>query len=224
MEFVGIDWAHRRAAWCALSEGGAIAGEGVVPADEDGLVRLVLRLGVDVRACVEMMSGAIWVRDRLSAAGWNVEVAHARKVHDVAPLAYKTDTVDARVLAELCRRDLVPALWVPSLEERALREHLRRRMHLVRLRASAMNRIFGLLTQWGLRLSLERLRSGRHGAARRPRRRRDVAAVGGRGAGGERLARAARCATRTRFCATPPATTSVSCCSGRSPASLTYWA
>jgi hypothetical protein len=33
-------------------------------------------------------------------------------------------------------------------------------MHLVRMRASAMNRIFGLLTQWGLRLSLRRLRQG----------------------------------------------------------------
>jgi len=37
------------------------------------------------------------------------------KVHDVAPLACKTDKVDARVLAELCRCELVPALCVPSL-------------------------------------------------------------------------------------------------------------
>ena len=87
--------------------------------------------------CVEMMSGAIWVRDQLAAAGWRVQVAHARKVRDVAPLACKTDKVDARVLAELCRRDLVPELWVPPLEDRALRERLRRRMHLVRMRASA---------------------------------------------------------------------------------------
>jgi transposase len=159
MQYVGLDWAYRRASWCALGEGGAVAGEGVVPADEDGLARLVLRLGVEVRACVEMMSGAVWVRDQLAAAGWRVEVAHARKIRDVAPLACKTDKVDARVLAELCRRDLVPALWLPSLEERALREQLRRRMHLVRLRASAMNRIFGLLTQWGLRVSLDRLRA-----------------------------------------------------------------
>src|SRR3982750_3255092 len=131
----------------------------MVPADEDGLARLVLLLGVEVRGCVEMMSGAVWVRDRLAAAGWDVEVAHARKVRDIAPLACKTDKVDARVLAELCRRDLVPELWVPSLDDRALRERLRRRMHLVRMRASAMNRIFGLLTQWGLRLSLQRLRA-----------------------------------------------------------------
>jgi len=159
MRYVGIDWAYRRAAWCALGEGGATVGEGVVAADEDGLARLVLGLGTDVRACVEMMSGAVWVRDRLAAAGWEVQVAHARKVRDVAPLACKTDKVDARVLAELRRRDLVPALWLPPLAERALREQLRRRMHLVRLRASAMNRIFGLLTQWGLRISLERLRA-----------------------------------------------------------------
>ena len=139
--------------------GGAITGEGVVPADEDALIKLVLAVGTDVRACVEMMSGAVWVRDRLAAAGWQVQVAHARKVRDVAPLACKTDKVDARVLAELCRRDLVPALWIPSLDDRALRERLRRRTHLVRLRASAMNRIFGLLTQWGLRLSLKRLRA-----------------------------------------------------------------
>src|SRR4051794_6487944 len=156
--YVGIDWAYRRAAWCAMSAGGEILEEGAVSADEDGLARLVLKLGTEVHACVEMMSGAIWVRDQLAAAGWRVQIAHARKVRDIAPLACKTDTVDARVLAELCRRDLVPELWIASLDDRALRERRKRRMHLVRLRTSASNRIFGLLTQWGLRISLERLR------------------------------------------------------------------
>jgi transposase len=157
-QYVGIDWAYRRAAWCAKSPSGTIAAEGFIPADEDGLARLVLQLGSDVKGCVEMMSGAIWVRDRLRSAGWQVEVADPRRVKGVAPLACKTDRVDARVLAELCRRDLVPALWIPSLEERELRERLRRRAHLVRLRTSAMSRVYGLGTQWGLRLSADRLR------------------------------------------------------------------
>ena len=156
--YVGIDWAYRRAQWCALSPGGEIAGEGQIPAGRDGLARLVLELGVEVMACLEMMSGALWVRDELVACGWQVEVADARKVKTVAPLAAKTDKVDARLLAELCRRELVPALWLPSLDERALRERLRRRMHLVRLRTSAKGRIFGLQTQWGVRVSLARLR------------------------------------------------------------------
>jgi hypothetical protein len=52
----------------------------------------------------------------------------------------------------------VPALWVPPLADRAIRERLRRRAHLVKLRTSARNRIFGLLTQFGLRISFARLR------------------------------------------------------------------
>jgi hypothetical protein len=62
VEYVGIDWAYRRAAWCAMTASGAISAEGAVPADEDGLARLVLRVGTDVRACVEMMSGAVGAR------------------------------------------------------------------------------------------------------------------------------------------------------------------
>ena len=120
MKYVGLDWAYRQAQWCALAPGGEIASEGRVAADRDGLARLVFELGDEVKACVEMMSGALWVRDELVACGWQVEVADARKVKTVAPLAAKTDKVDARLLAELSRRDLVPALWLPSLDERAL--------------------------------------------------------------------------------------------------------
>jgi transposase len=130
MQYVGIDWAYRRARWCAISEHGGLTAEAVMPADEDGLLRLVARLGPDVKACVEMMSGAVWVRDRLEQAGSRVEVADARKVKALAPLAAKTAKVDARVLATLAFRDLVPAVWIPSLSERALRERLKRRAHL----------------------------------------------------------------------------------------------
>src|SRR5439155_24903558 len=132
--------------------------EGAISADEDGLAKLVHKLGPDVRGCIEMMSGAVWVRDRLAECGWEIQIAEPRKVKALAPLACKTDRVDARVLAELVRRDLVPEVWVPSLSDRELRERLRRRAHLVRLRTSATNRAFGLLTQWGLRVSLTTLR------------------------------------------------------------------
>jgi transposase len=193
VQYVGLDWAYRRAAWCSLGEGGTILGEGVVPADEDGLARLVLLAGTEVRACVEMMSGAVWVRDRLADAGWEVQVAHPRKVRAVAPLACKTDKVDARVLAELCRRDLVPALWIPSIDDRARRERLRRRMHLVRMRASAQNRIFGFADAVGsTRLAKAAARARRDGDARGPRRPGAVARLDRRGAGRDRPARLPR--------------------------------
>jgi hypothetical protein len=39
MQYLGIDWGTRRAAWCALSPSGELT-EGAISADEDGLVRL----------------------------------------------------------------------------------------------------------------------------------------------------------------------------------------
>jgi transposase len=155
--YLGIDWGTRRAAWCSISQSGELT-EGTMSADEDGLVRLVARLGPEVRGCIEMMSGAPRVRDSLAACGWTIEIADARKVKAIAPLACKTDRVVARVLADLARRDLVPTVWVPPLDDRAIRERLRRRSHLIRLRTSSINRTFGLLTQWGLRRNLTALR------------------------------------------------------------------
>src|ERR687897_1932676 len=45
MNYVGIDWAYGRAAFCAMGEGGEITAEGLIPANEDGLAKLVLPLG-----------------------------------------------------------------------------------------------------------------------------------------------------------------------------------
>ena len=51
MKYVGVDWAYRAAQWCALSAGGEVAGEGRIAADRDGLARLVVEVGDDVKAC-----------------------------------------------------------------------------------------------------------------------------------------------------------------------------
>jgi hypothetical protein len=45
------------------------------------------------------MNGTRFVHDRLELAGWQVEIADAQKVKGLAPLACKTDRIDAWVLA-----------------------------------------------------------------------------------------------------------------------------
>lgn len=64
-----------------------------------------------------------WTRSGVTR--WEVQIAHARKVPDIAPLACKTDKVDARVLAELRRRDRCPSCGCRRLAPRELRERLR---------------------------------------------------------------------------------------------------
>src|SRR4051794_17917266 len=107
-QFVGTDWATRRARWCAVTPAGAPSTSRWAPADEDSLAGLVIRLGPEASACLEMMSGTARIYGRLQAAGCKVQIADARKARAVGWLAAKTDGLDARVLAELARRDLVP--------------------------------------------------------------------------------------------------------------------
>jgi transposase len=53
------------------------------------------------------------------------------------------------VLAELARRDLVPAIWLPDPRVRAERERARWRLHLVRHRSSLKQRVHAVLLTHG---------------------------------------------------------------------------
>src|SRR3954470_12065440 len=70
-------------------------------------------------------------------------------VKGLAPLAAKTDRIDAWVLAELSRRDLVRAIWLPAPGIRAERERARWRLQLVRHRTALKNRIHATLMAFG---------------------------------------------------------------------------
>jgi hypothetical protein len=50
-----------------------------------------------VRGVIESMNGARFVHDRLEERGWDVLIADATKVKELAPLACKTDRIDTRV-------------------------------------------------------------------------------------------------------------------------------
>ena len=111
MLYVGLDLSRKRLDWQALDPEGAVAAVGAVPPDRDGLVRLADRLDErPVLAVIESMTGARFVHDQLELAGWDVRIADAVKAKGLAPLACKTDKIDAWVLAELARRDLVPEI------------------------------------------------------------------------------------------------------------------
>src|SRR3954471_17993130 len=86
--------------------------------------------------------------------GWSCTAGTSRSpmrdlVKGLAPLAAKTDRIDAWVLAELSRRELVPAIWLPDPGVRAERERARWRLHLVRHRTALKNRIHAILMTFG---------------------------------------------------------------------------
>jgi transposase len=153
MLYAGLDLSRKRVDFHLLDGDGATLEVGAAPPDADGLDRLAERLarhGAPIRAAIESINGARFVHDRLELAGWQVEIAeHAQKVKGLAPLACKTDRIDAWVLAELARRDLVPAIWLPDPRVRAERERARWRLHLVRHRSSLKQRVHAVLLTHG---------------------------------------------------------------------------
>jgi transposase len=113
MWHAGLDLSRHRVDICLLSDQGELVAETAAPPDADGLRGLadrVARYRQPVRAVIESMNGARFVHDTLEELGWEVLVADGQKVKGLAPLACKTDKIDARVLALLSQRDLVPAI------------------------------------------------------------------------------------------------------------------
>jgi transposase len=150
MLHAGLDLSSKRLDVCLIDEHGELVGEIAVPSDADGLRGLAQRLaGHRVRAVIESMNGARFVHDTLEEHGWEVLVADAQKVKGLAPLACKTDRIDARVLAVLSERDLVPAIWLPDPSIRRERELARFWLHLVRHRTTLKNRIHATLITFG---------------------------------------------------------------------------
>jgi len=154
MLHAGLDLSRKRLDYCLLNESGERVEVGASSPDGDGLVAFAQRVTerhscVEVRAAIESMNGARFVHDTLERCGWEVEVADAVKVKGLAPLACKTDKIDAWVLAELSRRELVPAIWLPSFERRQERERARWRLFLVRKRSALKHRVHAQLLAFG---------------------------------------------------------------------------
>jgi transposase len=152
MLYAGLDLSRQRLDVHLLDEDGLTVEVTAVRPDSDALRTLVATIArhrKPVTAAIESMTGARFVHDQLEQFGWDVEIADAVKVKGIAPLAAKTDRIDARVLAELARRDLVPAVWLPDPAVRAERERARFRLHLVHHRTALKNRIHATLMTFG---------------------------------------------------------------------------
>jgi transposase len=152
MLHAGLDLSRKRLDVCLLSEHGEVVGERAVPPDADGLrglARRVIAHREPVRGVIESMTGARFVHDTLEELGWDVLIADAQKVKGLAPLACKTDKIDARVLAVLSERDLVPEIWLPDPGVRREREQARFRLHLVKHRSMLKHRIHSTMITFG---------------------------------------------------------------------------
>jgi transposase len=113
----------------------------------DQPLRVVLESTTNSRAIQRMMF------EYGKGAGVEVaaQVLDARKLRVIAESVSKCDKLDAAVLNELARSNLrLPACYVPDDDMFALREHLRSRSDLVKMRTMLKNRIHSILHRRGI--------------------------------------------------------------------------
>ena len=85
---------------------------------------------------VESTYNWYWLVDLLMADGYRVHLANPAKIQRYSGLKYADDQHDAFWLAEMLRLDILPEGYIYPKEKRPIRDLLRKRGHLVRLRTS----------------------------------------------------------------------------------------
>lgn len=110
-----------------------------------------------MRVCLETTTNARPMRQLLLQYGrqagidLTADVLDPRKLRVIAESVTKCDKLDAKVINELSRSNLdLPTCYVPDDDEFALREHLRARTDLVRMRTMLKNRVHALLHRRGV--------------------------------------------------------------------------
>src|SRR5512133_2753717 len=121
--------------------------------DADVFEEVVAELGDEAKFALEATYGWEWLAQLLEDRGCELHLAHPLWTKAIAAARVKTDAVDARTLAHLLRTDLLPEAYIAPRELRDLRDLLRHRVVLTRMRSALKNRVHALLARQGVQPS-----------------------------------------------------------------------
>ena len=147
--YVGIDVHRKRSQVAVVTEDGTVQlNKNVVNGSEP-----MLRLIGDLPPGTPVASGAAfgwgWLAELLEDYGFEAHLVHPLRCKAIASARLKNDKVDAAILAQLLRADLLPEAWIAPPAVRQLRALLRHRAGLVRLRTQQQNRIHAVVADFG---------------------------------------------------------------------------
>ena len=147
--FIGIDYHKRYSVFCVLDARGGVLERGRIdhrcPEQFVALVRRWPGCRVVFEACMNWH----WLLEILEEAmpREDIVLANPFKTRIIAEAQIKTDKVDARILADLLRGNLIARVHICGKATREIKEVLRQRRFFVRQRTMLRNRIHRL--PWG---------------------------------------------------------------------------
>ena len=151
METIGIDLHRNRSRCVVLNEEGDVIKKRTIQSTPEAFREaLGHHEPGSARVALEATANWYWAVDVLAELGLETHLANPLKVRLIAESTIKTDTVDAPALAQLLRMNWLPESRITSQAMRLLRERLRYRITLVRIRTGFKVRIHAILGKCGV--------------------------------------------------------------------------
>ena len=155
--YVGVDLHRRRSVVVIIDEDGAKVSSVRIDNSPLALVDAVTAAGPGAEVVLEATWGWYWAADVLAEAGCRVHLAHPLGIKGFENRRVKNDDRDATLLAELLRMGNLPESWIAPHDIRQLRELVRFRHKLSRLRSGLKCQVHAVLGKEGVIPSLTEL-------------------------------------------------------------------
>ena len=131
MRSIGLD-VGRHVAEVAIAEPGRpTRSGGRIGASPESLEAFAASLSADDQVVLEATTNTWAIVDLLERHAGRVVVSNPVRTRAIADAKTKTDTIDARTLAELLAADYLPTVWQPDPDTRVLRRRVAARVALV---------------------------------------------------------------------------------------------
>ena len=147
---VGLDAHQGLYVICVLDEKGQVIKERQIRGRWRKLVEVLEELPKPLQICFEASCGTGHLHDQLTPIADRVVVAHPGKLRLISRSKRKTDRIDAKKLAMLLLVNMVPTVYVPSVDVRAWRQFIEYRHRTVAERTRTKNALRTLLRSYGI--------------------------------------------------------------------------
>ena len=119
--------------------------------EAEKLYRDLAAQGMKVRVGMEASGHARWFERLLAELQFELWIGDAAEINTKRVRKQKTDRQDAQLILKLMLKDDFPRIWVPSWENRDLRQLLWHRHRMVQARTRIMNQLQAVALNEGLR-------------------------------------------------------------------------
>ena len=152
MLYAGLDIHKNFCQATVMTKDGEVVKEERIKSEKEDLVKFFADFK-NIKVAFEASTNYEYFYDVLNDLGYTVYLSHPLKTRLIADSRVKTDKIDAKVLADLLRTNLLPISYVPPKKIRELRHLVRRRIFLGRYRAKLKNQMHAELYRRNLKYS-----------------------------------------------------------------------